>query len=288
MPTPSADSLHRPSVVAGRFYDAVPGRLAQDVRARLALGQPLHEHSQFPHGPTLLAMVPHAGYVYSGDVAGKTLGAAALAETLLLLGPNHTGQGAPLALWPGGSWRIPTGDVPVDEALARALLDAVPRLTPDTAAHRGEHSLEVLLPFLLQANPACRIVPVAVAESSLGTLLAVAQAMAGVLRSWPAPVSIVVSSDMSHYLPQETAAAQDRKALERVLALDPEGLHATVRRERISMCGVLPMTLGLAMARELRAPDAAPPHLVEYTTSGQVSGDYDQVVGYAGVLVPGA
>ncbi|AGW12312.1 AmmeMemoRadiSam system protein B [Megalodesulfovibrio gigas] len=282
MSTPTAAPLHRTPVVAGRFYELSPDRLRQDVQTRLALGQALRETGQALPGRTLLAMVPHAGFVYSGDVAGKTIGAAALADTLLLLGPNHTGQGAALALWPDGSWRIPTGDVPVDAPLAQALLHAAPRLTPDATAHRGEHSLEVLLPFLLQANPACRIVPVAVAEPALGPLLAVAHAMAGVLRAWPEPVSIVVSSDMSHYLPQDLAAAQDRKALDRVLALDPEGLHATVRRERISMCGVLPMTLGLAIAREL---DAAPPVLVEYTTSGQVSGDYAQVVGYAGVLV---
>ncbi|GAB7079101.1 AmmeMemoRadiSam system protein B [Megalodesulfovibrio paquesii] len=276
----------RPPVVAGRFYDGSPELLRQDVQTRLALGAHLagKAHSA-GEGRALLTMVPHAGYFYSGDVAGKTLAAAPLADCMLLLGPNHTGQGAALSLWAQGGWRIPGADVPVDEALAQALLRAEPSLTPDQAAHRGEHSLEVLLPFLIQTNPHCRIVPLAVAEPNLRTLLTVAHSMAGVLRAWHEPVTMLVSSDMSHYLPHEVAATQDELAINRILALDPEGLYTTVRTAHISMCGVLPMTLGLAIAREL---GAQPPELVAYTTSGEASGDYTQVVGYAGVVVRAA
>lgn len=270
-----ASSLRQP-VVAGRFYPADPAALARETAAYLAeAGKPSGQ-------PTILAMAPHAGAVYSGPVAGKTLGAANLADTLLLLGPNHTGRGARMAVWPEGTWRIPGRDVPVEAALAEALLAAAPGLSPDQAAHLGEHSLEVLLPFLTAVRPGCRIVPVAVAEPRPGVLDETAQAMAGVLAAWPEPVSIIVSSDMSHYLPQATAQKRDSAALARVLALDPQGLLAVVRREDISMCGVLPMTLGLLIARALGATSA---RLAAYATSGEVSGDYEQVVGYAGVIV---
>jgi len=270
-----AASLRQP-VVAGRFYPADPAALARETAAYLAeAGEPSPR-------PTILAMAPHAGAVYSGPVAGKTLGAANLADTLLLLGPNHTGRGARLAVWPDGAWRIPGRDVPVEAALAEALLAAAPGLSPDRAAHLGEHSLEVLLPFVTAVRPDCRIVPVAVAEPRPGVLAETAEAMAGVLAAWPDPVSIIVSSDMSHYLPEAAAKKRDSLALARVLALDPQGLFDVVRREDISMCGVLPMTLGLLIARALGATSA---RLAAYATSGEVSGDFDQVVGYAGVIV---
>ena len=270
-----ASSLRQP-VVAGRFYPADPAALARETAAYLA-------EADKPSGrPTILAMAPHAGAVYSGPVAGKTLGAASLADTLLLLGPNHTGRGARLAVWPAGIWRIPGQDVPVDEALAAALLTASPRLTPDREAHLGEHSLEVLLPFLRRVRPDCRIVPVAVAEPDVAALADAAVAMAAVLARWPQPVSVVVSSDMSHYVSQETAKKLDSLALSRVLALDPEGLCRVVRQAGLSMYGALPMALGLFIVLALGARSA---RLAAYATSGEASGDFEQVVGYAGVLV---
>jgi AmmeMemoRadiSam system protein B len=229
-------------------------------------------------------MVPHAGYVYSGAVAGRTLGAARLADRILLLGPNHTGRGQPLAVWPSGAWEMPDRLVAVDKDLAKALMAAEPRLRPDAAAHLDEHSLEVLLPFLAATNPACLVVPVCVSESDPRVLAEVAGNMAGVLKGLPDPVSIVVSSDMSHYIPHEAARQRDALALDRVLALDPEGLYSVVRQNGITMCGVLPMVLGLNLAKALGAQEA---ELAAYATSGEVSGDYHQVVGYAGVLVRG-
>lgn len=272
-------SMRRQPVVAGQFY---PGR-AEELHSQVdaMLGQAGQRESR----RTVLAMVPHAGYVYSGPVAGRTLGEARLADRMLLLGPNHTGRGRRLAVWPSGTWDIPGAGVPVDEALAGALLAASPRLVPDTEAHLGEHSLEVELPFLVRTNPGLRMVPIAVAESNPAALREVAEAAVPVLQALPDPVSVVVSSDMSHYLPQEVAKRQDSLALDRILALDPEGLFTVVREAGITMCGVLPMVLGLFLAKALGATEAV---LAAYATSGDVSGDYRQVVGYAGVLVRGA
>ena len=268
----------RPPAVAGQFYPGDADQLSQLVHT--CLEQVERPQSNTPR--CLLAMAPHAGYVYSGAVAGLTLGKAHLPKTLVLLGPNHTGRGAALSVWDQGAWDTPLGSVPVDEKLAKHLLDNDPRLTPDADAHLGEHSLEVELPFLQTLLPQLGVVPIAVAEPSLDTLLDVGRKLGRGLLDVDENVSIVVSSDMSHFVTHEEASRLDSLALERVLALDPAGMYTTVRGQGISMCGVLPMTVGLAAALEMGAAKA---ELVAYATSGQVSGDYTQVVGYAGVLV---
>jgi len=267
--------MDRKPIVAGQFYPGTPESLEQQVREFMA-------GAQEPKGPTLLAMAPHAGYVFSGPVAGKTLGQAQLAKDILLLGPNHTGQGRPFSVWSEGAWEVPGARVPVNRELAAGLLEASPLLSSDTSAHINEHSLEVLLPFLLARREDLRIVPVAVAEHGLQKLLDAGTEMAGVLQAWADPVSIVVSSDMSHYVPHDLAEERDRLALERIEALDPEGLYDVVRSNNITMCGVLPMTLGLAICRELGAKGA---RIAGYDTSATASGDYQRVVGYAGALV---
>ena len=268
--------MTRNPIVAGRFYPGSRSALEREVRAYLTAGAPaVAEH-------TILAMAPHAGYVYSGGVAGFTLGRANLAETIVLLGPNHTGLGQPLAVWAEGAWLCPLGAMQVDSGLAEALLAAEPRLKADEEAHVQEHSLEVMVPFLCALNPGLTVVPMAVSEPSFSELSAAAKAMAEVLKAWPRPVSILVSSDMNHYLPQDQTKERDSLALEAVTRLDPEGLYQVVRQKGISMCGVLPMTMGLILAKELGATKA---QVAAYATSGDVSGDYSQVVGYAGVLV---
>lgn len=267
--------MHRKPIVAGQFYPGTAQGLREQVEQFMA-------QAGAPKGRTLLAMAPHAGYVFSGPVAGKTLGQAEVARDVLLLGPNHTGMGKPFSVWNQGAWDMPGGSVPVNQELAEALLKDAQDLSPDTAGHAQEHSLEVILPFLQARRDDLRIVPVAVAEHGLQKLLDVGKAMAKTLKNWLEPVSIVVSSDMSHYVPHALAEERDRLALERIEALDPEGLFNVVRKNNITMCGVLPMTLGLAICRELGATKA---RITAYDTSATASGDYQRVVGYAGALV---
>lgn len=268
--------MRREPIVAGRFYPAGPAALAAEARGYLSGAK------QKSEAPTILAMSPHAGYLYSGAVCGATLGQANLADTILLLGPNHTGRGRPLAVWSRGVWAGPGFELAVDEDTASALLAEEPALEHDTAAHLGEHSLEVILPFLWILNPDARIVPVAVAVHDPLVLDRVGRAMAATLAARGRAVSVVVSSDMSHYLPAREAKKRDALALERILALDPIGLSRVVRERDISMCGAAPMALGLTIALGLGASRAV---LAAYATSGEVSGDMEQVVGYAGVLV---
>ena len=268
--------MDRNPIVAGQFYTAEPKALAAEVQRFLAAADGREEK------PTLLAMAPHAGYVFSGAVAGKTLGRANLAGTILLLGPNHTGMGSRYAVWHMGSWMFPGGSLCVDDDLAAALIAKDPRLTPDRTAHMNEHSLEVLVPFLWAKNPETRIVPISVGGGGLEELLDVGRMLGKSLKARKGPVSIVVSSDMSHYISHEQAQSRDSLALAAVAALDPSALFEVVRSKNITMCGVLPMVVGLSAARELGASKA---EVVAYATSGEVNQDMNRVVGYAGVLV---
>lgn len=267
------DMAIRSPAVAGSFYPGSARELDRMVR------------SFTRDEPDRIAargvVVPHAGYIYSGGVAGEVFSRVLVPFRHLIFCPNHTGLGSEAALMGEGSWRMPWGDVPIDEELAARLASACPFLREDPAAHREEHSLEVQLPFLHRFRPGFTFVPLALGRLSLAECRSLGEAAATVVRETPEPVLLIASSDMSHYLPDATARAKDRKAIDAMLALDPEALYRTVRAERISMCGVIPATVLLFALRALGAESA---QLVRYATSGDVRGDRDRVVGYAGLL----
>jgi MEMO1 family protein len=263
--------MNREPAVAGRFYTDEPGALARQVDGFLAAG-----------GERVAAkglVAPHAGYVYSGAIAGAVYARVDVPAKVLVLGPNHTGMGVPVSLWPAGAWRLPTGDVPIDPDLTAALA-ASPLVEAETEAHLLEHSLEVQVPFLARARPDVAIAAICLGHLRRADCLALGRYVARVAASSGALV--VASSDMSHYVPADVARAKDHLAIERILALDPEGLYEVVHREDISMCGIIPATVMLAAARELGATRA---ELVRYGNSGDVNGDRRHVVGYAGLLV---
>ncbi|MBI5016518.1 MAG: AmmeMemoRadiSam system protein B [Deltaproteobacteria bacterium] len=266
--------MTRRPAVAGQFYPGTAERLAAFLREAV------------PHEPApvraLGVVAPHAGYIYSGGVAGKVFGRVLVPDTVVLLGPNHTGLGTPASILSRGTWLTPLGPVPVAEALADALKAACPLLEEDALAHAHEHSLEVELPFLQHRNPSVQIVPIAFLLRGADDIEEVGEAIGGVLAGWPEPVLLVASSDMTHYEPHAVAQRKDAEAIERVLALDPRGLLETTRSRRISMCGVIPTAVLLTAARRLGATRG---ELVAYATSGETSGDYERVVGYAGMLV---
>lgn len=280
--TKSAESLRSPAV-AGRFYPDSDRELSEQVAS--FLGQ---EAGSRPRRACAV-MAPHAGYVYSGGVAGKVFAAIEVPRRVVLLGPNHTGRGPRISVMDSGAWRIPGADVPVDEELAAAILAAFPAAQPDREAHRFEHALEVELPFLVARQPDLRIVPVVLGVLSASDAVGFGKALHRAVRavSQAGDVLVVASSDMSHYLPDDTARQVDRTALAPLLAFDPEGLYRTVVEHDISMCGFIPATAMLAYAREA---GASPPELVAYATSAEAFGDRSRVVGYAGVVLgePGA
>lgn len=270
-PLYSIATMDREPAVAGRFYSDDPAVLRREVDRFLAAG-----------GEKVRALgvvAPHAGYVYSGAIAGAVYARVEVPPRVIVLGPNHTGMGVPAALWPDGTWRLPTGEVRIDAALTAALSGG-PLVEADPEAHLIEHSLEVQVPFLARARPDVTIAALCLGHlrfaecEAVGRSVARAAAGAGAL--------VVASSDMSHYIPAAAAREKDQLAIERILALDPRGLYEVVHREKISMCGIIPATVMLLAALELGATRA---ELVRYGNSGDVSGDTRQVVGYAGLLV---
>lgn len=264
--------VRRPAF-AGLFYpdrrdrvDAELARLIKDV---------------VPKTPARAVLVPHAGWRYSGRVAGEVYGRVAVPRLAVILGPNHTGLGPRGSVMTHGRWALPGGEVAVGEDLARAILGGSRGLVEDELAHAQEHAVEVQLPFLRRLQPEIAFVPITLMGSDLGFCMAVGHAVAAAVGRSGEPVLLVCSTDLNHYEPQAVSNRKDRLAIDAMLTLEPERLHSTVREHGVSMCGVAPAVATLAALREL-GPAAA--ELVRYETSGDVSGDYDRVVGYAGVV----
>lgn len=265
--------LERQPAVAGRFY---PGRaevLSAEVQSLLAAGGPAED--------AIAVVAPHAGYMYSGGIAGLVYAAVRVPDAAIVLCPNHTGAGARVAMLSRGSFRTPLGAVPIHERLA-ALVAAHGGVTEDARAHAGEHAIEVHLPFLQTRNRDVSFVPICLGGIDVEACLALGRGVAAAVQALGEPVLLVASTDMSHYVPANVAAELDRLALDRVEALDPAGLYRTVVAHDLSMCGFIPTTVVLEAARHLGATSA---RLVRYGNSGETSGDFDHVVGYAGLVI---
>jgi MEMO1 family protein len=267
------EALRHPAV-AGRFYPEDRDRLRRDLQSFL--------RAQEAPRPALACMVPHAGYIYSGSVAGAVFADLEIPPRCLLLCPNHTGRGRPLAIMSHGAWQTPLGSIPIDAPLAETLKQQCSLLSEDSEAHRGEHAIEVVLPFLQQSRPQFSFVPIALGTGHFTALEELGETVAAVLGMQRQPVLIIASSDMNHYENDQVTRVKDTKAIERILALDPRGLYDVVIKEDISMCGFGPAVAMLTAAKRLGATSA---ELIKYATSGDVFGEREMVVGYAGVVV---
>lgn len=264
----------RNPAVAGQFYPGTKQRLQQAIAQFVAAEQ---------KKITVTGVVsPHAGYPYSGSVAGKVFSGIKIPDAVVVLGPNHTGFGESYAINSTGSWLTPLGEVLIAEKLAKSILANCSLIQEDVSAHRNEHSLEVQLPFLQYFNPGVQIVPLVIGDSSLQNFSKVGAAIAGAIRNYKEEVLIVASSDMSHYEPKDVAKRKDDLVIEAILALDAASMLQRVAENNISMCGYAPTAVMLQAAKELGAQKA---ELVSYMTSGDTTGDYSAVVGYAGIIV---
>lgn len=270
----SEGAVPRQPAVAGRFYPADPDSLTKEIQRHIEEGQ--------EKIPVIGIVSPHAGFMYSGDVAGAVYSRIEIPKTLIIIGPNHTGQGHSVSLMAQGTWSMPFGEVEIDSDLARAILNSSKHIYEDEKGHLNEHSLETQLPFLQYFSKEFKIVPICLAGLSLEVCEDVSRAIVDAVKKLERKVLIVSSSDMTHYESHESASEKDRHAIEQVLKRDAKGLYETVRRENISMCGVIPVTVMLMCGNSLGATHS---ELMKYMTSGEVSGDYDHVVGYAGMIV---
>jgi len=263
----------RQPAVAGTFYPGSGMALEKDLEGDIP------DISEKKHVKGVMA--PHAGFVYSGGVAGEVYAGIHIPERVIILCPNHSGLGAPLAIMGEGAWRTPLGDVPIDTTLANQLAEGCSKLEFDSMAHSREHSLEVQLPFLQYLKDDITFVPICLGTSRLSILLELGDAMADTVKTLSEPVLLVASSDMSHFEPESVSRKKDMLAIDEMIALNPEGLHRVVTGERISMCGYAPT---VAVMRACGNLGASQGELVRYANSGDVSGDYHSVVGYAGML----
>jgi MEMO1 family protein len=269
-------STLRHPAVAGRFYPRDSDSLREEVCSFLS------PTSEKPPIRALGCIAPHAGYMYSGHVAGAVFALMEIPKRCIVLCPNHTGMGQALAIMSEGEWETPIGHVPIDAGLAADLKQRFPALQEDSAAHRAEHAAEVELPFLQVRQPELTFVPIALGTRQFEVLEQLGDAIADVIAAQTGNILIVASSDMNHYESDAITRVKDHKAIERILTLDARGLYEVVTQQEISMCGFGPAVAMLTAARKLGAKSA---ELVKYATSGDVSGDRDMVVGYAGVIV---
>jgi AmmeMemoRadiSam system protein B len=273
----------RQPAVAGTFYPREPRELLARVQQFLAEGQveASENSSGDPKASALACLVPHAGYVFSGAVAGAVYTRITIPKRIIILGPRHRPGGANFAINTEGSWETPLGHATIDSELARDLMTACPLLVEDDVAHRREHSLEVHLPFLQALSKDFQFVPIAIGALKFDELAELGHALAKVISKSTEPILIIASSDLNHYESEEITHVKDHQAIDQMLALDPRGLHETVRREGITMCGCGPAVSAITAALDLGATRA---ELVRHATSGDVLGDRDEVVGYAGMI----
>ncbi|MGD1215439.1 MAG: AmmeMemoRadiSam system protein B [Terriglobales bacterium] len=277
-------SAVRTPAVAGRFY---PGRAEELLREIRDYTSPVKTGRIAAIG----CVAPHAGYIYSGGVAGAVYSRLEIPERCVILCPNHTGKGRALAVMANTTWQTPLGEVAADAEMGARLLRRFPALQEDSAAHRAEHAIEVQLPFLQAQQPELNLVPIVIGTSDFDVLRGLGEALADVIagrqeegqeEDREEKVLIIASSDMNHYESDAITRVKDHKAIERVLAMDARGLWEVVMNEDITMCGFGPTIVMLTAAKLLGATSAT---LVKYATSGDVSGDYESVVGYAGIIV---
>jgi MEMO1 family protein len=266
--------MQRHAAVAGQFYPGTREHL-QSVLSGLIPAVPEKRR-------VLGIVAPHAGYIYSGAIAGKIYGLIDVPSTVLIIGPNHHGAGAAAALYPEGEWLTPLGRSAINTRLNKLLQHHIPLAELDSGAHRFEHSLEVHVPFIQYLRSDATMAALCLGHGDFSVIQEIGFGIAAAIREYGEDVLIVASSDMTHYESADSARRKDERALARVLAFDPEGLVNICRSEHITMCGVIPAAVMLVASLELGATHA---ELAAYGTSGDVTGDNQQVVGYASVSV---
>ncbi len=260
--------------VAGQFYPGTPHALSDQVESLLAT---CSENKTQATG----VVAPHAGYVYSGQLAAKTLGSAVIPEHVIIIGPNHRGSGAKIAI-SNQTWDMVLGPVATDDQLIDDLKKHPDVFSIDELAHQSEHSLEVQVPFLQYLQSNLSITPIVISHISYTQCEEVASLLAAAIRSSGEKVLIVASSDMNHYESRKVSGKKDSAALEAISNFDPSQLYKTVHKNRITMCGVIPVVITMLASQILGAENV---EIIGYTDSGHVSGDTAQVVGYAGVHI---
>ncbi len=267
--------MRRKAAVAGSFYPGNPRELRRMLSGMVDL--------EAQKTKALAVVSPHAGFIYSGPVAGAVFSSVDIPETILILGPSHRPMRSLFGLMKEGEWETPLGIIPIASGLAESIMNSSDLLKADPAAHAQEHALEVQLPFIQYLKTGFSIVPINISHlASYEDLEELGKSIAAGILAQSGDVLIVASTDMSHYVSRAEAERKDFLAIRKILDLDPRGLFDIVGSEDISMCGYQPVTAGLIAAEKLGAKTA---ELIKYATSGDRTGDDREVVGYAGIRI---
>jgi len=268
-------SIRKPAV-SGQFYPSS----AKDLNSLLAS----FAAKEVQKNDVIGCVLPHAGYIYSGKVAMATISRVKIKDTVVLLGPNHTGLGADFSIMPQGTWQTPLGNVEINSELANSFLSKSGYLKADAIAHLDEHSLEVEIPILQYFRRDFRIVPIVIKTDNLTALSEIAQAIAGVISENKLKNStlLIASSDLTHYEPRKSAEKKDTLVIEAITALAETRLESAIKKFDISMCGFAPVAVLIIAAKSLGARTGK---LIKYQTSGDAAGDTGSVVGYAGLTI---
>jgi len=264
----------REPIVADKFYPADRALLKTQIESMV-------DKKATPK-KALGVVAPHAGYSFSGRVACEVFSSVRITDTVIILGPNHTGRGKAFALYPEGCWNTPFGNACIDSDFSESLLKKSELIEEDAAAYFAEHSLEVQVPVLQYFKPDVKIVPIIISTTELSQCLEAAEQIVVAITDSGEDTLIVASSDMSHYESQLEAKKKDKLAIDAILKLDEGLLLKNVEEYNITMCGAIPTIVMLSAVKALGASSA---HLTRYETSGDVTGDYSEVVGYAGIII---
>ncbi len=273
----------RNPVVAGRFYPAERSVLQEELTSFLVSKKKIKD--------AFAIIAPHAGYMYSGKTAGMTYASVDVPDVAIVMCPNHTGLGYPISLHPAQNWTTPIGPINVDLEILKKIKEKLPQAEFDTGAQLKEHSLEVQVPFIQMCNPQARIVPITLANMPLSIIQKLGAILCDIIieeesHTGTRPL-IVASSDMTHFESAKSAKINDMLAIEQIKMFDTKGFLDTVEENNITLCGLYPISVMMETANNYKKAKGTTMNaeLIDYTNSGMVTGDTDNVVAYAGMVV---
>jgi MEMO1 family protein len=273
----------RNPVVAGRFYPADKTALQAELESYLV------KKTKIKNAFAIIA--PHAGYVYSGKTAGATYASVDVPELVIVMCPNHTGLGCPISLHPSQSWVTPLGSIDVDTEILKKIKAKLSQAEFDTGAQLKEHSLEVQIPFIQTCNPKAKIVPITLANMPFGIIQKLGAVLSEIIieeesRTGKRPL-IVASSDMTHFESASKAKRKDLLAIEQIKKFDTKGFIDVIEKQDISLCGIFPISVTIEACKNYAKATGKPIYadLIDYTNSGMVTGDENEVVAYAGLVL---
>lgn len=270
----AAGAVRRPAV-AGYFYPADREALIRQIEAWTARYPVLSE--------ACAVILPHGPYQRCGKVIGATLSRVRIPQTCVILGASHTDTAMRWSLLAGGAYQTPLGEVPVNESYAAFLKENCSFLEWDASNQRGEHAIEVVLPFLQALRPEhLDVVPIIINADEAEAFRQLARTLHTMIQSAKEPLLLIASSDLSHYEPYERLLLHDRLLLEAIQGLDAEAVVKCVEALKAKMCGYGAVACVLHAAKLLGANQV---RLIEYATSRQAGGDPESVIGYAGLTI---